>query len=223
MSIPASLQGKTVAILGGTGQMGRGLGKRFSEAGIPVVVGSRDTARAEAAAAALKGARGLLNPDAAQAADIVVVAVPWDAHAEFLRGLHAPLRNKVVIDCVNPLEFDRHGAVPAHVWEGSAVQQAQVLLNESAVIGAFHTMPAHLLQQDGDVDADVLVIGDDEEAVTLVKDLAGTIPGVRGIFAGWHRNAQQVEALVANLIAINLSSTTATDSDVHATIKITGV
>lgn len=218
MSTPASLQGKTVAILGGTGQMGRGLGRRFSEAGIPVVIGSRDAARAEAAAARLANARGLLNRDAAEAADIVVVAVPWEAHGEFLRGLHAPLRGKVVVDCVNPLEFDRHGPVPAHVWEGSAVQQAQVLLNESIVIGAFHTVPAHLLIHDGDVDADVLVIGDDSTAVDLVCDLAGTIPGVRGIFAGWHRNAQQVEALVANLIAINM-----THSDVHASIKITGV
>src|SRR5690242_21407698 len=102
-NLPESLAGKTIAVLGGTGPQGRGLARRFAAAGLPVVLGSRSADRAEEAAAALTEAvggrvSGADNAAAAAAGDVVVVAVPWDGHAELLRSLAEALAGKVVVD-----------------------------------------------------------------------------------------------------------------------------
>jgi NADPH-dependent F420 reductase len=210
MTLPESLTGKTVAVLGGTGPQGRGLARRFAAAGIPVVIGSRSAERADEAAAALREAvggevTGADNAGAATAGDIVVVAVPWDGHGDLLRSLKAELAGKVVVDCVNPLGFDKQGAYALPVEEGSAAQQAQAILTDSTVVGAFHNVSAVKLEDPEvtSVDTDVLVLGEVREATELVQDLAGVIPGVRGVFGGRLRNAHQVEALTANLISVN--------------------
>jgi len=208
------LAGLTVAVLGGTGPQGRGLARRFAAGGVPVVIGSRNPERAGAVAAELRTSlgnggnvslRGADNADAAAGADVVVVTVPWDGHRELLEGLAEVLVGKVVVDCVNPLGFDKQGAYALQVEEGSAAQQAAALLPDSTVVGAFHNVSAVLLDDpDVDkVDTDVLVLGDVREATDLVQALADTIPGVRGIFGGRLRNAHQVEAFTANLISIN--------------------
>ena len=197
-------QDKTVAVLGGTGPQGRGLARRFAAAGLDVVIGSRSAERAAEAAAGL-GVRGADNAAAAAEGDVVVVAVPWDGHGELLKSLAGELAGKVVVDCVNPLGFDKQGAYALHVEEGSAAQQAQSLLPDSVVVGAFHNVSAVLLEDPDveSVDTDVLVLGDDREATDLVQALADTIPGVRGVYGGRLRNAHQVEAFTANLISIN--------------------
>ena len=210
MPVPDSLSGKTVAVLGGTGPQGRGLARRFAAAGISVVIGSRSAERASATAAELADATGGTvtgadNAGAATAGDLVVVAVPWDGHGELVKGLSGELAGKVVVDCVNPLGFDKQGAYPLPVEEGSAAQQAQALLPDSTVVGAFHHVSAVTLEDPevATVETDVLVLGEVREATELVQDLAGTIPGVRGIYGGRLRNAHQVEAFTANLIAVN--------------------
>ena len=204
------LAGKTVAILGGTGPQGRGLARRFASAGIRVVIGSRTTEKAVAIATELAAATGgsvtgAANAGAAAAGDIVLVAVPWDGHAQLLKELAPALAGKVVVDCVNPLGFDKQGAYALHVEEGSAAQQAASILPESTVVGAFHNVSAVLLEDPTveRVDTDVLVLGDDREATDLVQELAAAIPGVRGVYGGRLRNAHQVEAFTANLISIN--------------------
>jgi 8-hydroxy-5-deazaflavin:NADPH oxidoreductase len=210
MTLPENLAGRTVAVLGGTGPQGRGLARRFAAAGLTVVIGSRSAERAGDTAAELATATGgnvtgADNAQAAAAGDVVVVAVPWDGHGELLAALAPQLAGKVVVDCVNPLGFDKQGAYALQVEEGSAAQQAAALLPDSTVVGAFHNVSAVLLDDpDVDkVDTDVLVLGDVREATDLVQALADTIPGVRGIFGGRLRNAHQVEAFTANLIAIN--------------------
>lgn len=210
MSLPESLESKTVVVLGGTGPQGRGLARRFAAAGLSVVIGSRSAQRAAETAAELATATGGAitgtdNARAAAAGDIVVVAVPWDGHAELLAGLATVLAGKVVVDCVNPLGFDKQGAYALTVEEGSAAQQAAVLLPDSTVVGAFHNVSAVLLDDPEveKVDTDVLVLGDVREATDLVQALADTIPGVSGVFGGRLRNAHQVEAFTANLISIN--------------------
>ncbi|GAA1926971.1 NADPH-dependent F420 reductase [Nocardioides marmoribigeumensis] len=204
------LEGRTVAVLGGTGPQGRGLARRWATAGIPVVIGSRNAERAEAAAAELAEATGGQvsgsdNGGAAQQGDIVVVAVPWDGHKELLEQLAADLAGKVVVDCVNPLGFDKQGAYALPVEEGSALQQATAVLADSTVVGAFHNVSAVLLDDPevDRVDTDVLVLGDVREATDLVQALADAIPGVRGVYGGRARNAHQVEAFTANLISVN--------------------
>lgn len=223
-NLPDSLQGMTVGVLGGTGPQGRGLARRFAAAGLPVVIGSRSAERAQATAADLAEATGGAvtgadNEEAASAGDVVVVAVPWEGHGELLAGLTVQLAGKVVVDCVNPLGFDKQGAFALAVEEGSAAQQAQGILAESTVVGAFHNVSAVLLEDPevASVDTDVLVLGDVREATDLVQDLAGVIPGVRGIYGGRLRNAHQVEALTANLISTNRRY------KAHAGIRVTDV
>ena len=204
------LENQTVAVLGGTGPQGRGLARRFAAAGLPVVIGSRSAERAAATAEELAGATGgavtgAANAEAAAQGDIVVVAVPWDGHKELLVELAPALGGKIVVDCVNPMGFDKQGPFALEVEEGSAAQQAEALLPESRVVGAFHHVSAVLLEDPevASMDTDVMVLGDDREATDVVRELADTIPGMRGIYAGRLRNAHQVEALTCNLIAIN--------------------
>jgi NADPH-dependent F420 reductase len=207
-----SLDGTTVAVLGGTGPQGRGLVRRWAAAGIPTVIGSRDADRAagmatELAAATGGDVRGLGNADAAAAGDVVIVSVPYEGHADLLRSLAGALADMIVVDCVNPLGFDKQGGYPLQVPDGSAAQEAAALLPDSVVVAAFHHISAVLLDDPevASVDTDVLVLGEGEhrDATDLVRALADAIPGVRGVYAGRLRNAHQVEALTANLIAIN--------------------
>ena len=223
MTAPATPPDPTslvVAVLGGTGEQGRGLARRFALAGVQVVLGSRDAARAQAAAEALPGqVSGADNAAAARAGDVVVVAVPWDGHRELLESLVGELAGKVVVDCVNPLGFDKQGAYALPVEEGSAAQQAAAVLPDSRVVGAFHHVSAVLLLDETvtQVTTDVLVLGDDREATDLVQALAAVIPGMRGVYAGRLRNAHQVEALTANLISVNRRY------KVHAGVRVTDV
>jgi NADPH-dependent F420 reductase len=215
----------TIGVLGGTGAQGRGLAYRWALGGLSVVLGSRDADRAEQTAVSLREragsdrVRGENNADCAADSDLVVVAVPFDGHASLLAPLRSPLANTIVIDCVNPLGFDNRGPYPLTVPEGSAAQQAEALLPDSRVTAAFHHVSAVLLDDPevASVDTDVLVLGDDREATDLVCALANAIPGVRGIYGGRLRNAAQVEALAANLIAINRRYKS------HAGLHITGL
>ncbi|MET8947007.1 NADPH-dependent F420 reductase [Streptomyces sp. NPDC004542] len=195
-----------VGILGGTGPQGRGLAYRFARAGQQVVIGSRTAERAAAAAAGLGlGIRGLDNAATARDSDVVIVAVPWESHADVLSPLRTELAGKIVVDCVNPLGFDKQGAYALRPAEGSAAQQAAALLPEARVTAAFHHLSAVLLQDpevDG-IDIDVMVLGDERAATDVVQALAARITGMRGIYAGRLRNAHQVESLVANLISVN--------------------
>ena len=196
-----------VGIIGGTGPQGRGLTRRLAAAGHCVLIGSRSAERAQSVAAEyaeVGDVRGGSNAEAA-GADLVIVTVPYDGHADLLRSLTRELADKIVIDCVNPLGFDKQGPYPLPVTAGSAAQEAQEILTRSTVIGAFHHVSAVLLDDPAvtTIDGDVLVLGEDRNAVEQVCELATAIPGARGIYAGRLRNAGQVEALTANLIAIN--------------------
>lgn len=198
----------TVGILGGTGDQGRGLARRLAMAGSRVIIGSRDLGRAAAAAATIGSppeVTGAANEDAARDADLVIAAMPWEGHADLLSRLAGALEGKIVIDCVNPMGFDSHGAYPLPVPEGSAAQQAAALLPGSTVVGAFHHVSSVLLldAEVTDLGQDVLVLGDDRHATDLVQALASRIPGVRGVYAGRLRNCGQVEALTCNLVSVN--------------------
>jgi NADPH-dependent F420 reductase len=217
----------TVGVLGGTGPLGGGLARRFAAAGVAVVVGSRAADRGARIAAEILAdvpagtVTGTDNTEVARLADVLVVAVPYEGHAELLRGLAGALAGKIVVDAVNPLGFDRHGPFPLDVAEGSAAQQAAALLPHSRVTAAFHHVSAPLLN-DLSVPAlelDVLVLGEgeDRDATDTVQALAELIPGVRGIYAGRLRNAGQVESFTANLIAINRRY------KAHAGVRVTDV
>ncbi|GAA3874122.1 NADPH-dependent F420 reductase [Streptomyces sedi] len=195
-----------IGVLGGTGDQGRGLAYRLARAGQRVVIGSRAADRAAAVADEIgHGVEGADNAECARRGDVVIVAVPWEGHARTLSSLTAELAGKLVVDCVNPLGFDKRGAYALVPEEGSAAEQAQALLPDSRVTAAFHHLSAVLLKdpERERIETDVMVLGESREDCATVQAIAQLIPGMRGVFAGRLRNAHQVEALVANLISVN--------------------
>ncbi|MFF5443453.1 NADPH-dependent F420 reductase [Streptomyces sp. NPDC012888] len=214
------VSGLVVGVLGGTGDQGRGLAYRFARAGQKVIIGSRAAERARTAADELGlGIEGTDNAECARRSDVVIVAVPWDGHAATLESLRAELAGKLVVDCVNPLGFDKQGAYALKPEEGSAAQQAAALLPDSRVTAAFHHLSAVLLQDKdvAEIDTDVMVLGETRADTDLVQALCARIPGMRGVFSGRLRNAHQVESLVANLISVNRRY------KAHAGLRVTDV
>ncbi len=208
------VSGLTIGIIGGTGEQGRGLAYRFARSGQRVLVGSRSAERAVRVAEEINALPGVPtgtalvggdNVEVATRSDVLIVAVPWDGHADTVASLREPLAGKVVVDCVNPLGFDKQGPYALPVAEGSAVQQAAALLPESRVCAAFNHVSAPLLADPEveRIDLDVLICTDERELVGIVGALVARIPGMRGVYAGRLRNAHQIEAFTANLIAIN--------------------
>ena len=215
-----NIDAMNVSVLGGTGEQGRGLAQRLARAGQSVMIGSRSADRAQSIAAEIgSGVAGGSNEDAARFGDIVIVAVPWDGHRELLEALAYDLAGKIIVDCVNPLGFDKQGAFALSVDEGSAAQQAASVLPDSSVVAAFHHISAVLLLDDNvsSIETDVLVLGDDRDATDAVQVLADRIAGIRGIYGGRLRNAGQVEAFTANLISMNRRY------KVHAGVRVTDV
>ena len=196
--------------------------------GHDIVLGSRDETRASEAAGLLNGrltaptsglVTGAVNEKAADVADVVVLTVPYQGHDELARGLRPHLTGKLVISCVNPLGFDKQGPFGLDLGPTSAAEQAQELLPESRVVGAFHHLSAVLLIGETNQleHEDVLVCGNDREAKQVVMDLAATVTGHAGIDAGALRLARQLEPLTAVLISIN------TRYKVRAGVAIAGV
>ncbi|MEO3777621.1 NADPH-dependent F420 reductase [Micromonospora sp. B11E3] len=200
-----------IAVVGGTGPQGRGLGYRLARAGHEVVLGSRDAQRAITAAEELSaqagGARitGATNLAAAESAGIVLLAVPYDGHAQLVTSLAQALAGKLVISCVNPLSFDRFGPYGRTVSAGSAAEEAAEIVPSATVVGAFHHLAAPLLL-DPEADLsheDVLVCGDATAAKERVMALAADVTGGRALDAGRLRLARQLEPLTAVLISVN--------------------
>ncbi len=197
-----------IAIVGGTGKEGQGLGLGWARAGQEVIIGSRVLERALRAAEAInaaagrRAASGMLNRDAAAAGEIVVLTVPYDAHAETLQDIRESVRGKILVDVTVPVdpEKPRRLRIPPG---GSATEEAQALLGpETRVVAAFqnisHTHLAH-----GETNAcDILVCGDDADARQDVIKLAGML-GLRGLDVGPARNARVIEGLTILLMEIN--------------------
>ena len=192
-----------LAILGGTGAEGFGLALRFAHAGLPILIGSRDLARAQAAAARVPNATGLLNAAAAARADIIILTVPRSARLDCLPYLRPGV---IVIDATVAVPPDPTAAplpVPAGV----------------SLVAAFHTVSAVLLQQlDHPLDSDILLCGDDAAAKAAVSELIGLLPGARPVDAGPLKIAPLLESLTSLLIAINGRYKVK-----HSGIRITGL
>jgi NADPH-dependent F420 reductase len=205
------MQGKlqTVAVIGGTGAEGSGIALRLAHAGHRVIIGTRDPAKGAKIAAELNQELGTSalgcqdNKRAAEAADIVVMTVPYSAQVATVVGMRDALRGKILVDATVPLVPPKvsRAQLPAG---GSAVATVQAMLGDTVrVVSAFQNVSAHKLRKLGaDVDCDVLVCADDVEARRIVIDLVGTM-GLRGIDAGPVCNSAAAEALASILISIN--------------------
>ncbi|EKS41673.1 MULTISPECIES: NADPH-dependent F420 reductase [Afipia] len=193
----------SIAILGGTGDLGSGLAKRWLAAGYSVVIGSRSAEKAQAFAKELGGgARGDDNVGAAKSADIVVLAVPFGSHDATLREVKDAVQGKIVVDAAVPLVPPKVSVVQLPP-EGSAAQIAQTLLGEGVkVVSAFHNVGATKLHAGGRADCDVLVFGNDKESRDVVIGLANEVASA-GIDGGVLANSAAAEALTSVLIGIN--------------------
>lgn len=193
----------SIAILGGTGDLGSGLAKRWLAAGYPVVIGSRSAEKAQAFASELGGgARGDGNIGAAKSADIVVLAVPFGSHEATLLEVKDVVQGKIVVDAAVPLVPPKVSVVQLPP-EGSAAQIAQNLLGDGVkVVSAFHNVGATKLHAGGRADCDVLVFGNDKESRDLVIGLANEVAS-SGVDGGVLANSAAAEALTSVLIGIN--------------------
>ena len=213
-----------LGFLGGTGPEGRGIALRLGLAGEAVMIGSRDPVRAEEAVRELKDTHGLsevyggLNDDVAQSSDVVFITVPFSAQASVLEPLSGALDGKVVVDTVAALAFSGGRADMLMVEEGSAAMQAQALLPGSRVVAALQTVSAHsLLEPATDIEGDVVICADDDEAKAVVSSLVERIRALRAVDGGALANSRYVEGITALLININRLHRA------RSGVKITGV
>jgi NADPH-dependent F420 reductase len=219
---------RTIAILGGTGPAGQGLALRWARAGQTIIIGSRDALRAEECAAQIKNkagdaanVSGMENSAACAAASILMLTVPFEGQASFLRQMKtAFMPDTVLIDATVPLAAGVGGRASRTlgVWQGSAAQQTAELVPKGvSVVAAFHNLSAELLNGDESLDCDVIVCSDYPAAAQLTRDLAAQIPGVRAIDGGKLENARIVEQITALLIGLNIKHKG------HSGIRITGL
>lgn len=199
----------TLAILGGTGHEGAGLALRWAKAGYSIVIGSRSAEKAQATAAELNArlgvdtVRGMDNVQAAQAASILVLTVPYAAHASTIETVREAAQGKIFVDVTVPLVPPKVSRVQLPA-AGSASQEAQNLLGSNVkVVTAFQNISAeHLSDPDHPIECDVLVCGDDKEAKQVVIQLAVNA-GMQAWDAGPLANAVVPEALTSVLIGLN--------------------
>jgi NADPH-dependent F420 reductase len=198
-----------IAVVGGTGALGRGLSSRLVQAGHRVAIGSREEQRAVDAAGEIADAvsnasvSGATNVDAAGQSDIVIMAVPYSSHDSTLRDLQPILDGKILVDCTVPLVPPKVSRVQLPP-EGSAAKAAQDLLGDGVrVVSAFQNVAAaHLENLDHSIDGDVLVCGNDPDARQVVIDLAKEM-GMVAWHAGRIENSAATEALTSTLIFMN--------------------
>lgn len=213
----------TIAVIGGTGKEGKGLAYRWAKAGYHIIIGSRTAEKAEAAAEDLnrllnaEAVKSMENGAAAKAADMLVITVPYSAHASTLEMLRDAAQSKIVVDVTVPL-------VPPKVMKvqmpeaGSAAQEAQAILGEHVnVVAAFQNIAYHHLMGNHPIDCDVLVAGKGKAARLTVLKLVEAA-GMHGIDAGVLENAMVVEGLTSLLIYINKQNRVKS-----AGIRITGL
>ena len=193
----------SIAVIGGTGHLGKGIARRLAKAGHEVTIGSRTAEKAEGVAAELGlGTRGASNDEAAGGKDVVIVTVPYENQAATLRQIKDKVGSAIVVDTTVPL-------VPPKVMRvqlpaaGSAAAEARAHLGpDIRFVTAFHNVAAHILDTDAKVDCDVLVFSDDIEARNTIVDLVGDME-LRGLSGGALANSAAAEAITSLLIYMN--------------------
>ncbi len=213
-----------IGIIGGTGPQGRGLAFRLAQVGLDVAIGSRSADKGEAAAAEVAemvdgaaAVKGAVNADLPAMSDMLLVTVPYDGLAATLAPLADECAGMVVMSAVNNLSF-AGGPHAVPVEAGSAAQEVAALLPDARVTTAFNNVSAsHLGDVDHAFDEDVLVCGDDPDAVEEVVGICSRVMGLRGVACGPLRHAATIEAMTALIITVNKAQ------GVTAGVRITGL
>ncbi len=213
----------SIAILGGTGNLGYALAWRWARVGYPVFIGSRTDEKAKTAALKLNArvgaetVHGGTHAQAVSASDIVVLTVPYAAHESTLEAIRPHMSGQILIDTTVPLRPPKVTVVQVPEEGPVAVQTQQYLGNQARVVAAFHNVAANLLDKDTEIQCDVLVTSDDQEARKLVMQLA-VAAGCHALDAGALANSIVMESLTSILIHMNKIYKTG-----HAGIRITGL
>ncbi len=209
----------TIAVIGGTGELGSGLVRLWSAAGYPIVIGSRSKEKAEAAARDIgnAGVRGDDNRGAARASDIIMLSVPFSNHDAIVEEIKPDVAGKIVIDAAVPLVPPKVSVVQLPAAGSPALVAQRAFGPETRVVAAFHSVGAKKLKNGEKADCDVLVFGDDAAAKELVIELASVV-ATRGVDGGALANSVAAETLTSVLIAINRRYKIAS-----AGIRITGI
>jgi 8-hydroxy-5-deazaflavin:NADPH oxidoreductase len=212
-----------IAVIGGTGELGWGLARRLAMAGYPVVIGSRDAGKAHDAALRIDAMAprvkpvGLANGEAAEAGEVVILAVPWASHGAVIDEIKPRVTGKIVVDATVPLVPPKVARVQLPPETSAAVAAQSRLGDAVRVVAAFHNVAAKKLQADAPIDCDILVFGDAVEDRAAVIELVEAA-GLRGVHAGPLANAVAGESLTSVLIGINRHYKAA-----GAGIRITGL
>lgn len=201
-----------IGILGGTGPAGSALAARLASIGYQTVIGSRSKYRAMEARdsmvarwPAIESLLGFGDNAAAAGCDVVVIATPWDSAATTAQENAELLAGKVLISMANALVRVGHEFQPLVPPRGSVAAHVQAALPACRVVAAFHHLPATELGHLGEpIDSDVLICGDDPEAVQTVSEMVAKIPGCRPLDAGELSNATAIEAFTAVLLQLNV-------------------
>lgn len=199
-------------MIGGSGPAGTALAARLASVGYECVIGSRSKYRAmEARDRAVEGhpeltdLLGYGDNAAAAECDLVVIATPWDSAATTAKEFEKQLQGKVLVSMANALVKVGPEFQPLVPPRGSVAAHVQAALPQSRVVAAFHHLPAKELGHLGEpIDSDVLICGDDPDAVEMVSEMVRKIPGCRPLDAGELSNATAIEAFTAVLLQLNV-------------------
>ena len=198
----------TIAVIGGTGDLGGGLARRWAQAGHTVIIGSRTDEKAQASAAAMNESLGLdtvqgkENGSAAAAADIVALTVPFSNQQPMLEAIREGVEGKILIDATVPLMPPKVGTVQLPEKDSAAVMAQEFVGEGVKVVAAFQNVGAEHLQTDHGIECDVLVAGNDPDSREVVIGLVADA-GLKGWHAGPLANSAAAEALTSILITIN--------------------
>jgi NADPH-dependent F420 reductase len=202
-----------VAVVGGTGDFGLALAAVLAAAGEDVVVGSREAARACAAAEPL-GASGATNEEAVSGADLVVLAVKADAALDTAASLAGGIGETPTLSVASELRFSKSGVRPRASEESLAEELARIL--EGAVVAGLHSLAASTLAK-GPAEGDALVCGDDDAAKGLALELAAKVVTGRALDAGPLASARALEGMTAVIVNLNRRYKG------HAGLRVTGL
>ena len=196
----------SIAVIGGTGDLGRGIVRRLAKAGHDVTIGSRSAEKAKAAAEEMADLGLTLghaaNEDAAAGKDIVIVTVPYSSQASTLTLIRDKVGDAIVVDTTVPLVPPKVMRVQLPAAGCAALEAREILGEDARFVTAFHNVSAHHLDSDHAIDCDVLVFSDDIEARKTVVDLCPGM-GIRGLSGGSLANSASAEALTSILIYMN--------------------
>jgi NADPH-dependent F420 reductase len=201
-----------IAVLGGTGHLGKGLVLRLASLGYEVIVGSRSIEKAEAKAkeySEILGVKvtGLTNEEASKLCDIAILAIPWKHAFSTAEALKDKLANKIVVSPVVPMEKVNGNFTYVNLPEGSAAEKIASILKDSRVVSAYHNIPAKKFANlNAEFEWDVAVCGDDEEAKSVIIEITNEIKGLRALDAGSLANSRIIESLTPLLINIAIKN-----------------